>query len=198
MSHEEDLSSQACGVSEDASAHTTDEPSTNQNRQPDPADKALDHPPEPSRRKCNWCGIASGINCCESCAKKGHECRSCHRPMPSNVFTSDPIICNACYRKRRKTRERLGNVLATIGYTPSDDRSNDDWRDLSVSLNNRRAELVDDITTELADKRGIKLYLTSNLSMSRHSVHEDLHTKTIHTYGYYQGTSYIYPVRFRR
>ena len=43
MMHEEDVSSQARGVS----AHTTDEPSTNQNRQPDPADKALNPSPPP-------------------------------------------------------------------------------------------------------------------------------------------------------
>ena len=66
---------------------------------------------------------------------------------------------------------RHANVLATINYTPSDDRSNDDRCDLSVFLNGRRAEMVDDITTE----RGIKLYLTSNLSMSRQSVDGDLY-----------------------
>ena len=35
--------------------------------------------------------------------------------------------------------------------------------------------MVDDIATELAEKRGIKLYLTCNLSMSRHSVDGDLY-----------------------
>ena len=176
MSYEEDVSSQARGVSEDASTRTTDEPTTNQNRQPDQADKALDHPPEPPHRKCNWCGIRfHGKNCCESCTKKGHECRSCHRPMPSNFFNSDPNTCNACYRKHRKTRERLGNVPTTISYGPLDGRPNDDKHDLTVFLNNRPEEMVGDITTELTEKRGIKLYLTCNLSMSRHSVDGDLY-----------------------
>ena len=176
MSHEENVSSQARGIFEDASAHTTDEPSTNQNRQPDPADKALDHPPGPPHRKCNWCAITfSCKNGCDSCTNKGLECRSCHRSMPSNFFTSNLNTCNVCYRKHRKTRERLVNVLATISYTPSDDQSNDDRCDLIVFLNSRRAEIVDDITTELAEKRGIKFYLTCNLSMSRHSVDGDFY-----------------------
>ena len=54
-------------------------------------------------------------------------------------------------------------MLATISYTPSDDRSNDDRCDLIV-------EIVDDITTELAEKRGVKFYLTCNLSMCRRIV----------------------------
>ena len=95
--------------------------------------------------------------------------------MPSNFFTPDPNTCNACYRKHWKTNKRLGNVLSTISYTPSDDQSNDDRCDLIVFLNSRRAEIVDDITTELAEKHGVKCYLTHNLSMSRHSVDGDLY-----------------------
>ena len=34
---------------------------------------------------------------------------------------------------------------------------------------------MDDITTELAEKRGINFYLTCKLSMSRHSVDSDLY-----------------------
>ena len=174
MSHEEDVRSQARGVSEDASVHITDWPSVDQNHQPDTENKPLDHPPECSRHKCNWCGIAfSGKNCCESCVKT-----SMSQLPPSDaikLFTSDPNACNACYRKHRKTREHLGNVLATISYTPSDDRLNDDRCDLSVFINGRRADMVDDINTELAEKRGIKLYLTCNLSMSHHSVDGDLY-----------------------
>ena len=66
-------------------------------------------------------------------------------------------------------------MLAPISYRPLDDRSNDDRHDLVVFLNSLRAEMVGDITTELAEKRGIKFYLTCNLSMSRHSVDGDLY-----------------------
>ena len=44
-----------------------------------------------------------------------------------------------------------------------------------VFLNSRRAEIVDDMTTELAEKREIKLCLTCSLSMYRHSVDGDLY-----------------------
>ena len=66
-------------------------------------------------------------------------------------------------------------MLTTISYGPLDVLPNDDKHDLAVFLNNRREEMVGDITTELTEKRGIKFYLTCNLSMSRHSVDGDLY-----------------------
>ena len=95
--------------------------------------------------------------------------------MPSNFFMSDPSTCNACYRKHRKTRERLGNAPTTISYGLLGVRPNDDKHDLAVFLNNRREEMTGDITTELTEKRGIKFYLTCNLSTARHSVDGDLY-----------------------
>ena len=81
--------------------------------------------------------------------------------MPSNFFTSDPNTCNACYRKHQKTRERLGNMLTTISYEPLGVQPNDDKHDLAVFLNNHREEMVGDITTELAEKHGIKFYIAT-------------------------------------
>ena len=90
--------------------------------------------------------------------------------MPSNLFTSDPNICNACYRKHRKTRERLGNVLATISYTPSDNQSNGGSTQAYFLIVVARR-----LWTELSEQHGVKFYLTCNLSMSRHSVYGDLY-----------------------
>ena len=72
------------------------------------------------------------------------------------------------------------------GYGLLGVRPNDDKHDLAVFLNNRCEEMTGDITTKLAEKRGIKFYLTCILSTTRHGSPQRrrrfIHIRTTHTY----------------
>ena len=130
--------------------------------------------PPPHQRCCNWCGspITGPRPYCDRCATAGRECRACHRPMPDRFYTGDNTTCIACTRKRGRTTtiKRFGDVLATCQI------DTDGAPDLEVCLRDNRRAVASTITGELAAKRGIRVYVTTTLRMSRVDVDGTVHT----------------------
>ena len=130
--------------------------------------------PPPHQRCCNWCGnpTTGPRPYCDRCATAGRECRACHRPMPDRFYTGDNTTCIACTRKRGHTTtiKRFGDVLATCQI------DTDGAPDLEVCLRDNRRAVASAITGEPATKRGIRVYVTTTLRMSRVDVDGTVHT----------------------
>ena len=132
--------------------------------------------PLPPRRRFNWCGSPTTDSrpYCARCATAGRECRACHRPIPDRFYTGDNTTCIACTRKKGRTTtvKRFGDVLATCQINI------DDAPDLEVCLQHNRRTVANTVTRELTAKRGIRVYLSVELRMSRIDVDGTVHTAT--------------------
>ena len=61
--------------------------------------------------KCVWCKkrttLLPGKKYCEKCNRANRkECAHCHRPMEQRFFRRSERICNACFGKQERLRER--------------------------------------------------------------------------------------------
>ena len=130
--------------------------------------------PPPHQQCCNWCGspTTGPRPYCDRCATAGRECRACHRPMPTRFYTGDNTTCIACTRKRGRTTtiKRFGYVLATCQI------NTDGAPELEACLRDNRRAVASAITGELGTKRGIRVYVTTTIRMSRVDVDGTVHT----------------------
>ena len=94
--------------------------------------------------------------------------------MPDRFFAdSSSTICLTCTRKRGHTTIERFDPVATHRIDTSD------APDLDVCLIRHRPTVTSTVNNELGERRGLKLYLTATVSMSRHDVDGTVHTTEV-------------------
>lgn len=90
--------------------HVTVSPSTSQPSTQQASASQLNTSQAANKGKCNWClehtALIPGKKFCADCNSRGSECAYCHRPMPARFFAYSSRLCNACFKKDRKQKEK--------------------------------------------------------------------------------------------